>query len=349
MESSGLATVNRVINHFGIRVMKLSSRHQLWLFSVMMFVAMAYVSATLMIQARDSSKQAESARVLVDIASYSSHLIHELQRERGASAGFIGSQGQYFQDVLGNQRVRTSSVLGDFQRYVKERSTKLATFPVVWSDLEQVNQEISELTNIRQQVSALSISTLQALEYYTHINELLIQISALSVKYSDEPEVNSQLIAYHQFLQGKERAGLERAVLSKTFGAGEFTPDFYRLFIELVTEQNTYLNNYALYATEAQKAEYEKFTQSPEVALVNDFRDKAFNNELNQDPESWYIAATVMIDLLQTQEDQVVAEVLDKIKKLQTTYVFKLWLYLILALCFFLFPLVRILKHVSRP
>lgn len=52
------------------------------------------------------------------------------------------------------------------------------------------------------------------------------------------------LSSYGSFLKAKERAGIERAVLSVVFGANHFTPKLYERFIELLAEQNAYIDDF---------------------------------------------------------------------------------------------------------
>lgn len=324
--------------------MKVSLRQQLWLLIVLVFAAISYFSLTLLVQARDALKSAETVNLLVEVSVYNSLLVHEMQRERGASSGFLGSQGRYFRDVLANQRVRTDKKLTEFQSFAEEHALELANFPVVWANLQQVIEDLSELSDMRQQVVSQSISIQDVLDYYTSSNALLIQTPALAINYSHEAVVNRQLIAYHQLMQGKERTGLERAMLSNTFGRGEFAPGAYKRFIELVTEQTTYLSNYLLFATDTQKADYEAFLHSEEVALVNDYRNKAFTDQLTQDPEYWYIASSQVINILNSLEDQVSADILAQIEQIQIRRSLSFWLYLALALFFSILPLIRLMQ-----
>jgi len=54
---------------------------------------------------------AESIAVVAQAAPMISSLVHELQKERGASAGFINSAGKSLADTLRNQRPATDKML----------------------------------------------------------------------------------------------------------------------------------------------------------------------------------------------------------------------------------------------
>ena len=69
----------------------------------------------LKLQQDDSKRYSE----LVTLSAHSSALLHELQKERGASAGFIGSQGKKFSSQLSDQRRLSDSKLLSYQSYLK--------------------------------------------------------------------------------------------------------------------------------------------------------------------------------------------------------------------------------------
>ena len=77
------------------------------------------------------------AQTAPDISS----LIHELQKERGATAGFVNSKGSQFADVLTGQRPQTDKTITEWRRRMSEInvSASSATFR---SDMEQVQSRL---------------------------------------------------------------------------------------------------------------------------------------------------------------------------------------------------------------
>ena len=49
------------------------------------------------------------------------------------------------------------------------------------------------------------------------------------------------LLAWYNFIMSKERAGIERAVMSNTFARNKFLPNMKEKFTKLVTEQDGFL------------------------------------------------------------------------------------------------------------
>ena len=53
-----------------------------------------------------------------------SKLVHETQKERGATAGFLGSKGKKFANKLPAQRLSTNTKIKEFKAYIKKSQVK---------------------------------------------------------------------------------------------------------------------------------------------------------------------------------------------------------------------------------
>lgn len=60
---------------------------------------------------------------LITVSVSGGALVHELQKERGLTAGFIGSRGEKFRDDLGKQRQAVDVALKSFQTTVSDQET----------------------------------------------------------------------------------------------------------------------------------------------------------------------------------------------------------------------------------
>ncbi|WP_416829653.1 nitrate- and nitrite sensing domain-containing protein, partial [Helicobacter ganmani] len=63
----------------------------------------------------------------VTLATKISLVIHELQKERGTSAGFLGSKGQDFKEALQNQRKLSDEKIKELHDFLQEFN--LQTYP----------------------------------------------------------------------------------------------------------------------------------------------------------------------------------------------------------------------------
>ena len=177
-----------------------------------------------------------------------SALVHELQKERGATAGFLGSQGQDFKKALHEQQKTTDLKIGELKKYYKDFDKN--TFPTVQKNINLAFNQLNKLLGNRRAVGNMSISVQQAIAYYTRMNTVFLNTISTVSKLNTNAKLSALLFSYLNFLQGKERAGIERAVLSNTFGAGKFQSGMFQKFSELVAEQKTYYRIFQDFAPE---------------------------------------------------------------------------------------------------
>jgi len=233
-----------------------------------------------------------------------SDLVHELQKERGATAGFLGSKGKKFSDNLSSQRRNTDNKLQNKINYLANNEFTL-------HEVKQLNSKISQmlqnLNTTRQQVDSLSVTTGKAIAYYTKLNTELLSVAALNADISNDAKVTEETIAYYNFLQGKERAGIERAVLSNTFSADKFAQGLFVKFIALVTQQDTYFDNFHQFSSPDNKKAFISAQNHNSVKEVEKLRDIAKSTQANftVDAEYWFDQATQRIGQLKRIEDTI--------------------------------------------
>ena len=61
----------------------------------------------------------EKMLIFCNSAATGSFLVHELQKERGASAGYLSSKGEKFKDIMLKQRLLTDQKNKEFQNFIK--------------------------------------------------------------------------------------------------------------------------------------------------------------------------------------------------------------------------------------
>lgn len=290
-----------------------SVRTKLLLLISLPVIGLAYFSGLGLKTASTAAANATTIEILVEIAAANSNLVHELQKERGASAGFLGSAGKQFSDVLRNQYRTTDNV-------IKERQNLLGQFnhseldSTIRDGLMQIDRRLQMLANIRQDVLRLSIAPPEAIGYYTLNNKILLDIAPKAASVSQDAQVSQQIQAYYNFLQGKERAGIERAVLSSVFVIDQFTPGNFQKFITLLSEQNSFLSVFETFAQPEQVSFYQDAMRHTSVNQVKSYRNKALENaefgNFNIEPTDWFKAATGRINQLKSVEDKLSNDIL---------------------------------------
>ncbi len=257
---------------------------------------------------------------LVSLAPKVSALVHELQKERGASAGFVGSKGQgEFVGRMEAQRKLTDQKLTDAR-------TALAGLDVaVYGDvfdakIAQAHKDLTALDATRQGISSLTLGAPQTVGYFTStISDLLAVIANMSAV-SQNAEISAAVTAYNAFLEAKEREGQQRALGSNGFAAGRFEPAAYRAFLELGGQQKALLNSFKQTARPDLVQFYGGTVIGTDVDQVARMRDIAANSPFAGDlggvaGAQWFDAETAKINLMKQVEDKLSANLEELVRE----------------------------------
>ena len=252
-------------------------------------------------------RQANQLQALSHFSSRISDLVHELQKERGMSALFIGSRGQQMGTELQAQRRDTDGQIAIVQDTLKALS--LSDYSAgIRQSVENGLSGLSELAAKRADVSGLRIVGPDSFRFYTSLITNLLAVPQESVKVSDSPAVTANLLAYFNFLAAKERAGQERATGSAGFASGQFAPAQYRTLLTILAEQAAFLSSFQSYATEAQRNAAQQTLTGPIITEAERLRRIAVETGSEKPlggvaARDWFKATTDRIDLMKTVED----------------------------------------------
>ena len=275
-------------------------------------IAIAIVSLVLLFFSLDlvfiklkAYKNLHDSKSLVELAVKIGDLVHEIQKERGASAGFLGAKGKKFRTILANQRILTNKRLMEFKKALK--AADINSNPRFKKYIIPALEQLKYINEIRQKVDNLAIPVKQEVAYYTKINaDLLDAVGAIGYGTKDS-YIAKELNAYTNFLLSKERAGIERAVLSNTFARGHFGPGMYEKFITLIAEQKSYLHSFRISANDKFLNYFKTHFKGKCIEEVNRMRQIAISHfgkgNFGVDPEYWFKTITKKINILKNIED----------------------------------------------
>ncbi|MEA3373400.1 MAG: methyl-accepting chemotaxis protein [Campylobacterota bacterium] len=266
-------------------------------------------------------QQLQEISVLNGLSKKLSLLIHETQKERGASAGFIGSKGTKFVDILPAQHSSTDKRHNEYKSYLN--TMDLNDFSgELQKEINEVNNYLSRIEAMRSDVKSLKASVKDAVVFYTTMNRHILNVAGLNAKLSQNAELVKSLSAYTNFLKSKERAGIERAVLSGTFAQDSFGPGMFAKWITLVAEQVSYADSFVALADKKMLASFNNGMKDPSVSAVDAMRTVARENAIsggfNTDAVHWFKTITKKINVLKGIDDTI-AEINDEtIEKLNS-------------------------------
>ena len=262
----------------------------------------------------------EQISSMVDLSIDASLVVHELQKERGVSTGFIGSGGKAFISQLPNQRRDTDAIVAKVTANMMDKAQLLAKKqPRVANKLNQALSQLNTINQIRGKVDNLSITGAQAARFYTDLNALFLSVSADIANLSTISELTKELTTYYNFMEAKEYAGQERAILNIALNANAFPPGIYKKFVSLQATQEAYLHTFSQFASQEQVERYNQLKQSSASKRVDEIRAishaKANEGNFGVTGNEWFTQSTERINQLKTLEDNLVQQIQTLISK----------------------------------
>jgi methyl-accepting chemotaxis protein len=238
----------------------------------------------------------------VFVSDYVLAVVHETQKERGASAGFIGSSGSKFGSQLKQQRTTTDRKIAALRSKFADSNNSEQVSEIVNKFLGKFQQ----LRQMRNDVDNLSVSLGDALKYYTGINELGLEVVIVASRLADDHIIASELFSIYNFAFAKESSGIERAVLSNVLAADRFTPQLRTRHLKLVTKQEVYLAEALAAAPDKLRALLKSTLNNSSFAQVDEYRAAVANKDqgFGLEATAWFDAATKRINALRQGETQ---------------------------------------------
>ena len=222
-----------------------------------------------------------------------SEFIHELQKERGYSAGFIAN-GKDADKNLKEQRAKVDGVL---------------------SKLSNKDELSSELNSIRAKVDNKESFALIAPKFHDMIENTLIFENSLAS--SSEPDMKDNLARIFSISKIKEYFGITRAVLNAAFIKHNIDKNTYVNLVSFNANIKNLLNDYVkfnagTYADSLQK----EILQSDEFKKIDDIIKSAIATPDETagkiEAASWFQSITNLIDNFRSYELYLLNDMKDK-------------------------------------
>ncbi|CAN0601071.1 unnamed protein product, partial [Ectocarpus sp. 12 AP-2014] len=244
---------------------------------------------------------------LVAIARAVGGMAHEMQKERGASAGFIASDGSKFRANLNQQRQLSDEKLAVFQKaVVGDFDSKLQ------AQIKKVEAKILAIPQLRSQVDSLSLSVAEAAGQITELNRDAINILPLLGNTMSSNKAARAVQRHAIFMTAKDILGLERAIGSAGFAqaglSGTGFPDAtLARFKDLNTQRETLLGVYRQLASDVMLASLRSAENSSDAKTVARLANTAISGTPEEiakvGAENWFATITKLISVFKVIED----------------------------------------------
>ena len=248
---------------------------------------------------------------LTGLAVHTGALVHELQKERGLSSGFINAKGEKFKDELTKQREAVNTAVTKVADYLSAHGTTLGA---VKKQLDAAEVFKGKLQETRSAVDNLKIEGKDSFGFYTGLILNYLNVVGAVATYSEDYTIMRDATAYYAFTKLKEENGKERATLNAVIAANNFNPETYQRTFAILAAQRTYLELFRTYATERDARAYDEKAASPAFQKVDELRktvlDKGMAGEFGLTPEEWFKTITAKIDTMKEIEDLLAKDII---------------------------------------
>ncbi|WP_370272351.1 methyl-accepting chemotaxis protein [Pseudooceanicola nitratireducens] len=293
------------------RIRSLSLSKSILLAVALPIVLALALGAAMILRSWGSMRDAGLIQHQMKLAVAFGGLVHEQQKERGATSIFLNSGGAEFGAELAAQR-RATDAAADALRQVVARTA--ARTPAVTADaVAGILADMGCMGTVRSGVDALTLSVGQALGYYTGLNGRAIDLVGQIGAMTRNPEIGTALTALSAFMVAKERAGIERAIGSGMFAAGDFSPPRQLHLQRLVAQQDLAFGLFRQLANKHGLAALDATERSEAAKKLALMRDLAFQAEGGSDrgvtAADYFAAATGRIGQMKAAEDALAAAI----------------------------------------
>lgn len=252
----------------------------------------------------ETERQMENIAQLTALARSAGNVVHELQKERGMSVGFLGAEGKTFKDELNAQRALTDR---EIEVFVDSLSDTALQAGDVTTSVAAFKKNILSLATLREKVTQLGLPASEVVKFYTNVIADVLNFVGQLGTLTDSGEMANSFAAYYNLLNLKEQAGIERALLANIFSSGHFADGQLHQLSDVVSKQNVWLAQSLRLSPPEQAAMLKSRLQSTDATQALSLREAAFSHAANGgfdvDPTVWFKVQTQRIEVMRQIEN----------------------------------------------
>lgn len=237
-------------------------------------------------------------------------LIHELQKERGASNIFLASKGERYS----SERMQYVSASEQAESILKSHLKSLyltdeitSGNPRLLSSITLAMQATDYLPRLREQVSKQMLTPLESTRAYSRLVASLLTVIFEAADIASDPTITRLLVALFNFIQAKEYAGQERAWGAIGFAETHFDVRLCEKLAALQQAQEHHFGIFCEFSCKAQRDALESLNKSPAAIDITQLRNMIAQLSdgspiASEISEVWFDVATRRIDAMQDIE-----------------------------------------------
>ncbi|MDT7729165.1 MAG: hypothetical protein QOI21_5741, partial [Actinomycetota bacterium] len=248
----------------------------------------------------DAKQLAElAARSPVDSAV--ADVVHQLQRERDLTVGFVALNRKGDTSPLEAQRQRVDIAVGNFDRTLADSSSRLSTQAA--DSLRQTEDRLGVLTGLRYSGEHSAFPADAVLRSYSELISGVLDISRSTTAEIGDPALARMRLASNALARVKDQMSVKRSIMAEGLATGRLDNDRTRALLGAEAELASARNDYRTFATPDEQRMYDDTVIGLVVDIGNDMVESALLRAENDqdlaglDPDKWDVSATYTINL----------------------------------------------------
>lgn len=233
----------------------------------------------------------------LDEAAKLSQLIHELQKERGKSAGFLAKADSSSDDLNAQHKVCDAALL-EYKAVVAGETID------------------SELSDCRAQVQSRALTPVESTKKYTVMIDKMMNLYGKLVYHAVLKDTKNNLLDHYWILIAKENMGRIRATLNGAFTSGSFNANSWGYFNAIRSGYENSEHTFKAFAPQEFVTELEGYENGESgkntFAMIEMAGDKNLNGSFDVNPKQWFDTASGYINELKKLEDNHMAMIVSK-------------------------------------
>ncbi len=258
------------------------------------------------------TRDLEQLAILGELVRELSGLIHALQKERGASSIFLGSNGTQFADRLAQRvaecRALELAVRGRLE-HVDEKLDRMSSGARFYTRVALALRALDTLPQLRQQIASLVMAPQDSVSAFTLIISRLLAVGFEVGDIAADPVVSRALVALVNLAQAKEYAGQERATVGAALSSGRLDAASRQRLQQLIAAQEEAFRIFAEFSDSAHADAYNATIVSRDALEIARMRqaiiDLPHAEPVGVSADGWYQHTTRRIDALHAIEDEM--------------------------------------------
>ena len=260
-------------------------------------------------------RQADRVHGITTFAVSLSGLVHELQRERDLSAGYVGSDKTSGYGRMIAQRVAVNQALKGFRG--KLRRLDLRPYNQrLQARFSAAEASLARLDSQRDQIGTSEpITADRVLSYYDDVISELIDVNTQIPVESNDSALAGTISTFVALSRAIEYTSRERGFLNAVLAGNRFPPGGTSQLASIIGAEDTWLAQFRDLATPAQAQQFERAAADPDMRRAAALRRRILPEgrppDARADPKQWFLVMSAKIDLEHAVAVRLASDVAD--------------------------------------